>query len=223
MNESVRISFSQTGSRLAAKACTVEPERLRRTTRSSAAFSLVELLVVIVILGVLTSLAIPAFQSISRGRNVAEAGQLLTDRLAQARQYAALKNREVEVRFIELKENGVSSYRAIQLWMADASGSSPSMIGRVDKLPVGTIISSRAELSPLLTADPSIRGSMNVSGYGNCAYSGIRIDSAGSLGGSITTNDFLTIHAEQDQTVPPLNYFTLRVNPVTGRVTEYRR
>lgn len=198
-------------------------ERILRMRRNFSAFSLVELLVVMVIFGIVATLAIPAFQSMNRGRNVAQAGQLLADRLVQARQYAALKNREVEVRFIELEENGVPSCRAIQLWMADASGSAPSMIGRVDKLPVGTQISSLPQLSPLLTADSSIRGTMEVSGYGTCAYSGIRIDSAGSLGGSITTNDFLTIHAAQDQSVPPVNYFTLRVNPVTGRVTEYRR
>lgn len=193
-----------------------------RMERGHPAFSLVELLVVMVIIGMVSALAVSAFQSVSRSQNITQAGQLVADRLAQAKQVSVLKNREVEVRFIELPENGGSSYRAIQLWTADASGIAPTKFGRVDKLPTGVKISALPELSPLLMADPTIQGTMNVAGYGSCAYRGIRIDSTGSLGGAIASNDFLTIHAIQDLAVPPVNYFTLRVNPVTGRVTEYR-
>ncbi|MBE2202906.1 MAG: Verru_Chthon cassette protein D [Chthoniobacterales bacterium] len=191
--------------------------------RNRAAFSLLELLVVIAILGIVATLSIPAFSSMSRARNVTQAGQILADHIAQARQQASLKNREVEVRFITVQESGVPVVRAIQLWMANPSGTSPAAIGRVDVLPAGTQIATNATLSPLLTADPTITGTMTVSGYGNCTYTGIRMDSAGSLGGSISGNNFLTIHAKVDTAVPPDNYVTLRVNPVTGRVTEYRR
>lgn len=193
-----------------------------RMEGGNPAFSLIELLVVMAIVGMLSVLAVSAFQSVSRSQNITQAGQLVADRLAQAKQVSALKNREVEVRFIELPENGGPSYRAIQLWTADASGIASSKFGRVDKLPAGVKISGLPELSPLLTADSSIQGTMDVAGYGSCAYLGIRIDSTGSLGGAIASNDFLTIHAIQDQAIPPVNYFTLRVNSVTGRVTEYR-
>lgn len=190
----------------------------------SRGFSLVELLVVVALLGIMTALVLPAFQSVGTAQNVTRGGQLVADQIVLGRQLAASKNREIEVRFVTLSDEGPPAFRAVQLWMADESGENPAPVSRLEKLPQGILVSPEAELSPLLDADSAVAGSADFPGVGTLEYRGFRISASGVLGtGVTTTNNFLTINSARDTNSPPANFFTLRVNPVTGRLTEYRR
>lgn len=68
--------------------------RLRRS-----AFSLVELLVVVAVIAIIISFAIPAANSMLKGSQLTQGSQALGDQIAFARQAALSHNRPVEVRF----------------------------------------------------------------------------------------------------------------------------
>ena len=200
-------------------------DRLEMTeTRSfrKTAFSLVELLVVVAIIGIMASIAVPAFSSIAAASGITRGGQLLGDQIILARQEATTRNRDIEVRLIDMTNGAWSGYTAMQLWLKDESGVL-SPLGKIQKLPEGTIISLNNSLSPLLTADTSISGSTNF-GATTCSYKGFRIRASGSPSSTINTNNnFLTVVLARDASkTPPDNYYSVSVNPVTSKVKIYR-
>lgn len=71
--------------------------------RSSAraGFTLIELLAVIAVIAVVIAFAVPATNTILRGSQLSQGGQLIGDQLAYARQLALTKNRVIEFRFIK--------------------------------------------------------------------------------------------------------------------------
>jgi len=188
----------------------------------SLAFSLVELLVVVAIIGIMASIAVPAFSSISAASGITRAGQLLGDQIILARQEATTRNRDIEVRLIDMTNGVWSGYTALQLWLKDENGVL-SPLGKLQKLPEGTIISSNNSYSPLLTADTSISGSTNF-GAATCSYKGFRIRASGSPSSAINTNNnFITVVLARDSSkTPPDNYYSVSVNPITSKVKIYR-
>ena len=189
----------------------------------SSGFSLVELLVVVAIIGIMASIAVPAFSSISAASGITRGGQLLGDQIILARQEATTRNRDIEVRLIDMTNGVWSGYTALQLWLVDETGTNKSSLSKIIKFPEGTVISPNNSLSPLLTADASISGSTNF-GASTCSYKGFRIRASGSPSASITTNNnFLTVILARDASqTPPANYYSVSVNPITSKVKIYR-
>jgi len=189
------------------------------------AFSLIELLVVVAIIGIMAALAVPAFSSISSASGITRGGQLLGDHIILARQEASTKNRDIEVRLIDMTNGAWSGYTALQLWIKDESGVL-SPLGKVQKLPDGVVISSNAIYSPLLTADSTVgSGAMPNSGPAALRpYQAFRIRANGSPSSSITTNNnFLTVIMARDASqTPPANYYSVSMNPITSKVKIYR-
>jgi uncharacterized protein (TIGR02596 family) len=185
-----------------------------------AAFSLIELLVVVTIIAVALPLTIPAVGSIQRSMSINGAGQMLSDALASARQEASTKNRNIELRLI--RTGTPPGYRAFQSWVADERGVM-SPLGKIMFLPQDSLIDSGTALSPLLEANTEIAGTANFGALGNCPFAAFRIRAGGLPDPNITAlNNFLTIRALSDTAVPPVNYYTIRLDPVTGRVTSFR-
>jgi uncharacterized protein (TIGR02596 family) len=189
--------------------------------KTSRAFSLVELLVVIVIIAILAIVSLPALAGIGASTKLNSGGQVIGDLVVLARQEASAKNRDVEVRFVRIDNSG--SPRAVQLWIANDSGTVLSPLSRLQVLPDAVILSTNGVLSPLIAGPLAIKGTANFGSYGSCAYSAFRLRAGGKLETSVGTNNFLTLHMEYDREVPPQNFHTIRVNPVTGRVTTHRR
>jgi uncharacterized protein (TIGR02596 family) len=188
----------------------------------SSAFSLIELLVVIAIFALMATLTLPAISSINQAGGINRAGQILGDQIILARQEATSKNRDVEVRIIDVSDPMWPGYRAIQLWLVDESGTPQGPLGKIQKLPEAIVIASNS-LSPLLTADTNVSGTTNFGGLGSRPYNGFRVRASGSLPSAVTANNnFLTVQLAKDTDIPPKNYYTVRVNPVTGRVTIHR-
>ena len=188
------------------------------------AFSLIELLIVVAIMSLLVALSIPAMNSIAQGSGVTRGGQTVGDMIILGRQEAVSKNRDVEMRIIRVpasQSGNTGGLVAMQLWELTDASARP--LSKVSRLPQGVTISSNLTMSPLLSADSSVRNTTNFAGLGNCEYLGFKIRPNGMLVGSVTTNNnFLTIGSASDTQVPPANYYTIRVNPITGRVNIYR-
>lgn len=192
-----------------------------RTVRP--AFSLIEILVVMGIFVSLLLLAIPTLQTVTMGSSLTRGGHLLVDQLALARQEAVGHNREVQVRLIQVDTTG---YNAIQLWAptpADVTVYQP--IGRVVSLPEGTLISSHATLSPLLSHSSIPETIEEIPGRGSVKYLGFRFLPTGGTDldyNSVDNFVMLVNSRDAKATTLPANYFAVQVDPVNGRSRIFR-
>lgn len=192
--------------------------------RRIRALSVVELLVVMVVLIVLLSLAAPAVLSPLRGSNLNRAGQIVGDQIALARQEALTRNREVQVRFYHWPSGLNAGWRGVQVWRVEMENGDLTEVpvSRLQKLPDGIAISDQSSLSPLLDADNTIGGQATI-GNEKVHYVGFRFRPGGGTDSSVTaTNNFLTLHAIEDKSSPPANFYTLQVDPLTGKVSVFR-
>lgn len=189
------------------------------------AFSLVELLLVVVILMIVLSFTLPAINSVVRGGSITRAGQMVGDQIALARQAAVARNQTVELRLFKLPGEGVDDqarYRAIQTVVQKEDGSFQPL-SRVLKFEPHTEVSDSAQLSTLV-ASPTVKGSADVAGQ-TVPYVGFRFRPDGSTDLSFTASDgwFLTVKDTRpsDDAIPK-NFYTIRVDPHTGRTRVFR-
>ncbi|CAN5438275.1 hypothetical protein BH09VER1_BH09VER1_46310 [soil metagenome] len=181
------------------------------------------MLVVMALIAILSVFAVVGFSNIQRSSGLTRGGSVLADSIAYARQEAATRNRLVEVRLVAVPDSSMpsgTSRSAFQVWIADADGLTFRPDSKAMRFPDGIEISEVASLSPLLDRT---NGITNFAALGtNLSWKGFRIRPDGSLDGSTTGTNFLTLHHFRDTAVPPKNYFTIRLNPVTGRITTHR-
>lgn len=175
-------------------------------------------------MAILMVLVRPAVQSISVGSNLTRAGGIIGDTMALARQEAVTKNRAVEVRFYKLRDGaGATNWRGIRILRMDESAQGPvtNVVSRMAVIPDGVIISTNSQLSPLLTA--GITNSETLPNYGNVEYAGFRFRPNGAVANPINdANNFVTLHNINATGAPPANFYTVQVNPTTGKVSVYR-
>ena len=192
--------------------------------RHGNGFSLVEVLVVIVIMVILMAVATPAVTSILTGSKMEQAGQMVADTLRLARQEAVSKNREVQVAFFELStDSGGKAWIGMQVWRLDDSTNGPitNRVGRLLKLPSPMIISTNGGLSPLVTSS-ILTGTTNIAGNIGVTYKAFRFRANGATDSSIGVNNCLTVQDGHLPGHPPPNYFTVQVNPLTGKISTIR-
>ena len=201
------------------------------------AFSLIELLVVIAIIGLLASLALPSLTGILGGSKINLGVESVNGALSSARQLAVTKNRDVEVRLIEMTDPtspaAGNAIRAVQILEILETGTNP--IGKPRVFPSGVIIGSSATMSSLgaLTNVPATETDPKVPGVSSYQYRHLRFRPDGSMNLksktelSGTTNYFLTLYDEKFQSQvsgnnPPPNFATIQLEPSTGAATLYR-
>lgn len=200
-----------------------------------SAFSLIELLVVVTIIGIIGAFAVPAVGSLLKGSSMTQAANLIADQTASARQYALTKNRSVEVRFYTFVDpelpGDTSQYRALQ-FLEIGDGGIPNPVGKFARLPDSVVMNPSAALSSLLNVsttpttpgvnDPDLpRGVVR-----NYKYIAFRFLPDGSTSLSATAGPasgkwFLTAHLLSDLpratgSTPPPNFFTWMIDPVSG-------
>ena len=211
--------------------------------RSTSGFSLIEMIVVVGIIAVIASFAVPAANTIIRGSQVSQASQLLTDQISFARQMALTKSHPVEVRMYrfadpeqpgeEVDKPDSGKFRAIQLFEILESGTAVP-IGKITRLPMSVVIND-GKLTTLIDtegttpqtpkqpvdSDPELPRGVKK----RYEYSSFRFLPDGSTNLSPTKSWYATIHAITDivnDDTPPPNFFTLQVDPVSGATKTYR-
>ncbi len=128
---------------------TLEPFKAMKPNHSRNAFSLVELLIVVLIIGIVAGFAIPAIQGMLRGTQLSQASNMLVDSMSLARQTALSKNRIIEVRIYRFADNEMPGeevakpetghFRALQTFEITESGIL-TPISKVMRLPDSIIM-----------------------------------------------------------------------------------
>lgn len=194
---------------------------------ANTAFTLIEMLVVVALMLIFLSLAVPAVSSVLAGVNLGRGGQQIADQIMLGRQNALTRNCSVEVRFIHLDERPTPGYRALQIWMVDETGLDRTPISRIVKLPDGVLINSNSSFSPLLFGDgATVSGHANFPSLGSREYTGFRFRANGQTdiptGSGTNTVNYITLQGANDRDDPPRNFFAIQVNPLTGTVATFR-
>jgi uncharacterized protein (TIGR02596 family) len=209
--------------------------KFRRSVSQAPAFTLIEMLVVLVVLAMLLVTATPVAMGVLRSSRLASSGEAMLGRLVEAQQMAIAQDTDVEVRIyqgIEPEFPGAPQWRAAQLFVLQAVGSAADPTSQGVFQPAGNplrldpsvIISSDVTLSSFLglplVKDTAASGNTDLSLTGHVAF---HFHSDGSTDLTPGKPWFLTLIGLDPgpQTSPPDNYFTIQVDSSTGRVRSY--
>lgn len=184
------------------------------------AFTLVELLTVIAIMIIIMAFAIPAVTSISQAGKIAQAAQMVHDRIQLARQHAITRNRSVEVRFYKTRNSGASadSYCATAIFEVGTETGTPRQMERFEYLPSGVLIAADPQLSPLLAGTTP---SQDDPRFGK-NYRFLRFAADGTTAVE-EGESWLSVVKESDEgNSLPKNYAVVNVVPATGIPRTFR-
>jgi len=193
------------------------------------AFTLVELLVVIAIITILATIASVGMNQIMQGTRMEQAGRVVLDEINLARQIAAARNVNVELRFIEKSRDDTPSsaavFHGLQSGILNKTNAGQfSPVTRLTKLPGGVIMAPEVGLS-------SILGSLTKTNSSDPAYDfvSVVIRPTGALepqsGLALNEPWFVTVVSETDAGAVASdlkNFITIQIDPWTARPTFYR-
>lgn len=210
----------------------------RPRTKSFAAFTLIELIIVITIIGILMVFTVPAITGALKANKLSQGADLLRAQLSFAQQTAMRENAPIQVRFYRYDDPAVpgveEKFRAYQFYRRQAfnrsdkdAGSTTANeelmepIAQVRKLPKPIIISDTERLSSIVGLQksqgqiPWKRGDPLKADY--VAFD-FRADGSTNLTGS--NQWFLTLVEETEDRGGqiPENFATVQVDPFTGSI-----
>jgi uncharacterized protein (TIGR02596 family) len=210
---------------------------LERKGRS--AFTLVEMLCVLTVVGIVAALAVPGMQVMFVGSALTHSGQIVTEQLALAQQKALSTNHTIEVRFYQFADptmpgestsNPASGqYRAMQMFDVTA-GNVP--LTKVLRLATSVVIDSSATCSTLISSASSATVPQLTNGAGEqviipqagTAYNVVafQFTPGGATNLLATGSWFLTLRGVHDSSNPPVNFVTIQIDPTNGHIKDFR-
>lgn len=205
---------------------------------SSRAFSLVEMLAVIAVIGLIAATTAPMLFSTMKANRLTAAGEEVANRISLAQQMAVSRNHEVELRFyrfVDPEDSGAGDHYRATLVVEPAAD--PNIAGAADYtvlsdvsyLRGGIVVASSDSLSPAL-AESGRQENEDSEGIIRSAparYRSIRFYPDGSCDVTVKTNEgYVTVADARDVAnsggEPPKNFFAIQLDHYTSRVTTYR-
>jgi uncharacterized protein (TIGR02596 family) len=200
-----------------------------------AAFSLIELLVVIGIIVTLAALVVPAVNHLGQANTLSAAGQSVIDALNLARQTALTRSRPVEVRLYKLPEMFQDSgtpvdYRGMQLFVIETTSAKALIKPLYFTNPM--VISPSVATTSLLddTNCPETAPGNNdakLPGIGlNYKFRKFSFKTDGSTNLPLDGSWFVTLRAKTDPATRasglPANFITVQIDPQSGRTKVFQ-
>ncbi|NBZ96597.1 MAG: Verru_Chthon cassette protein D [Proteobacteria bacterium] len=204
-----------------------------RSSKFTSGFSLLELLVVIGIIVLMSSLMGPMINTALRGTKLNQAEEMVVGVLSLSRQTALTQNKTVELRLYSYKDSTVpgdtGQIHALQAFLLDDSGNYTPVM-KSQQLPETVVVTTNTTLSTICTLTntsdslpPIPRASTNYQCYSFQFYSG---GSTSLAGNSSQSNWCLTLENMLDDNGSNLpkssNFITISIDPYNGSYRIFR-
>ena len=190
------------------------------------AFTLVELMVVIGIIALLATAAIPAFSHLIMAGRLAAGGRMLIDEMTFARQTSLSRNLPVELRIYKLPPHNTTvgsptTWRGFQVFEMSSAGE--KSVSNLQLLAAPVVISSNTSQSTALTKTQTApANAVGPFAASSVRYVAIRFSPSG-MAGVTSTDNYVTLIQENGKPLSDgANFVTVQVNPVTGAVRSFR-
>jgi uncharacterized protein (TIGR02596 family) len=206
---------------------------INSTSGRYRAFTLVEMLVVIAVIGLITAAVAPMVFGTLVSTRLSSSGQTMMSAMSLAHEMAISGGEDIEVRFYRytvVDEPGSGDYfRSIILVRPGKLAGEPGLqLGEIIKCPSGIIVGDTQALSPVLASgDVKVMpDSENLIRSARANYKAFRFRADGSTDLNFETNKcYFTLLEERllqaSAGVPP-NFYAIQIDPVSGRLASYR-
>jgi len=202
----------------------------------AAAFTLIEILIVVATLTILIGAATPAMMGMMKASRLTSAGEILLSQLTEAQFTAISEFTDVEVRLYELPDfsraDSELKMRGIQFHVLRAQPSGDSTQETFQAaMPIvrlgDSVAISKSETFSSLMSLKFKNDTENTTGPGGASlkYIAFRFRSDGSTDLFPGIPWFITLseaNATSDGETAPANYFTIQIDPETGKLRTFR-
>ncbi len=203
----------------------------RQSRHAANGFTLIEMIVVVAIVAMIFAFAAPYTFSAIRAASLSTAGDTLMQKISLAQQRALTENRPIGLDFYFYDKDGVQGCHAIQLVTFDPITSLGTPLEEPTYWSEGRALLVEGALSPMFA------GTLTAAYTGLAAQEPFKALEAtfyrilfypnGSTSLRVPLRDaYLTLigvqNYQEDLSDPPPNYYTVQVDPVTGRTRSYR-
>lgn len=196
----------------------------RFPSRFKTAFSLIEILLVIVLIVILGSLSVAGFQHVTGSRQMTAAASLVIDQLNFARQSAISQNAPVRFQICEIEDsrNGdEADFRLVRLQVFDQEGRIWKPLSRPQVFPQAIIASRDVSLSTMLAAsDLQTISDLNFDGNSGRSVQARAIDFLPSGRPRLNPNAIYSLtvrHSGRGE-----DFITIQLDPVSGTSRIFR-